>query len=109
MVKSGTASYVLNKPFLPDIAGKTGTAQTRRRGASGSNHAWFVGYAPANAPVSEQVLIVVFVEYGVGGAAGAAPVAREMFHAAFPPGTFKKSQEIALPSSTGQEGTLEAR
>ncbi|EMO62352.1 penicillin-binding protein 2 [Leptospira borgpetersenii] len=110
VIKSGTAAYVLNKPFLPDIAGKTGTAQTRRRGSSGSNHAWFVGYAPANAPVSEQVLVVVFVEYGVGGAAGAAPVAREMFHAAFPPGTFKKSQDITPSSpSTGQEGTFEAR
>ncbi|PJZ68630.1 penicillin-binding protein 2 [Leptospira perolatii] len=94
VVKNGTAAFVLNKPFLPDIAGKTGTAQTRRRGASGSNHAWFIGYAPANAPVSEQVLVAVFVEYGVGGAAGAAPVAREIFKAAFPPGSFKRSVEI---------------
>ncbi|TGK42707.1 penicillin-binding protein 2 [Leptospira andrefontaineae] len=94
VVKNGTAAFVLNKPGLPDIAGKTGTAQTRRRGSSGSNHAWFIGYAPANAPVSEQVLVAVFVEYGVGGAAGAAPVAREMFRAAFPPGSFKRTAEI---------------
>ncbi|EQA45791.1 penicillin-binding protein 2 [Leptospira broomii serovar Hurstbridge str. 5399] len=99
VVKSGTASYVLNKPGLPDIAGKTGTAQTRRRGSSGSNHAWFVGYAPASAPVSEQVLIAVFVEYGIGGAAGAAPVAREMFRAAFPPGSFKRVVEAPEPGS----------
>ncbi|EQA36593.1 penicillin-binding protein 2 [Leptospira inadai serovar Lyme str. 10] len=99
VVKSGTASYVLNKPGLPDIAGKTGTAQTRRRGSSGSNHAWFVGYAPASAPVSEQILIAVFVEYGIGGAAGAAPVAREMFRAAFPPGSFKRVAEAPDPGT----------
>lgn len=99
VVKSGTAAYVLNKPGLPDIAGKTGTAQTRRRGASGSNHAWFIGYAPASAPVSEQVLVAVFVEYGIGGAAGAAPVAREMFRAAFPPGSFKRAIESPEPGA----------
>lgn len=87
---SGTASGVLNIPGLPEIAGKTGTAQTRRRGASSSNHAWFIGYAPANAPVEKQVLVATFVEYGVGGAAIAAPVAREVFKAAFPPGSFPK-------------------
>ncbi|EMY23784.1 hypothetical protein LEP1GSC115_4066 [Leptospira interrogans serovar Australis str. 200703203] len=51
----------------------------------------------------------MFVEYGIGGAAGAAPVAREMFHAAFPPGTFKKTQEVNPQPKIGQEGTLEAR
>ncbi|MCE9501437.1 MAG: penicillin-binding protein 2 [Leptospira sp.] len=90
--KSGTASYVLNQPYLPEIAGKTGTAQTRRRGAAGSNHAWFIGYAPFNAAPEEQVLVAVFVEYGVGGAAGAGPVAREVFKAAFPPGSFKRTE-----------------
>lgn len=89
---SGTASGVLNTPYLPEIAGKTGTAQTRRRGASSSNHAWFIGYAPYNAPVDKQVLVAVFVEYGVGGAASAAPVAREVFKAAFPPGSFPKPE-----------------
>lgn len=89
---SGTASGVLNAPGLPEIAGKTGTAQTRRRGASSSNHAWFIGYAPANAPVEKQIIVASFVEYGVGGAAIAAPVAREVFRAAFPPGTFPKPE-----------------
>ncbi|WCL50162.1 penicillin-binding protein 2 [Leptospira sp. GIMC2001] len=88
---SGTASYVMNQPNMPEVAGKTGTAQTRRRGASRTNHAWFMGYAPANAPPDKQVLVGVFVEFGVGGSAGAAPVAREVFKAAFPPGSFPKS------------------
>lgn len=92
--KTGTASRILNQPDLPEIAGKTGTAQTRRRGLSKSNHAWFIGYAPYNAPVEEQVLVAVFIEYGVGGAVGAAPIAKEVFKAAFPPGTFKRSDRV---------------
>lgn len=87
---TGTASGVMNLPNFPEVAGKTGTAQTRRRGASRTNHAWFIGYAPANAPPEKQVLAAVFVEHGVGGSAAAAPVAREVFRAAFPPGTFPK-------------------
>lgn len=90
--ETGTASYVMNQPYLPEVSGKTGTAQTRRRGASRTNHAWFIGYAPSNAPPEKQVLVAVFVEYGVGGSAAAAPVAREVFKAAFPPGTFPKPE-----------------
>ncbi|MCC5813437.1 MAG: penicillin-binding protein 2 [Leptospira sp.] len=92
VAESGTASYILNKPDLPMIAGKTGTAQTRRRGASKTNHAWFIGYAPVNAPPEKQLLVAVFLEFGVGGAAGAAPVARDVFKAAFPPGSFPKPE-----------------
>ncbi len=94
VVKTGTASRILNLPDLPEIAGKTGTAQTRRRGLSKSNHAWFIGYGPFNAPVEQQVLVTVFVEYGVGGSVGAAPIAKEVFKAAFPPGTFKRTDRI---------------
>lgn len=89
VVKFGTASGVMNQANLPAIAGKTGTAQTKRRGESSSNHAWFIGYAPYNAPPEEQLLIVVFVEYGAGGAAAAAPVARDMFKAALDHGLIK--------------------
>ena len=94
VVKTGTASRILNLPDLPEIAGKTGTAQTRRRGLSKSNHAWFIGYGPYNAPVEQQVLVTVFVEYGVGGSVGAAPIAKEVFKAAFPPGSFKRTDKI---------------
>jgi penicillin-binding protein 2 len=92
VAQTGTASGILNLPDLPEIAGKTGTAQTRRRGLSSSNHAWFVGYAPYNEPVENQIMVAVFVEYGVGGSVGAAPVAREVFKAAFPVGSYEKSQ-----------------
>ncbi len=93
---SGTASGVLNSPNLPEIAGKTGTAQTRRRGASSSNHAWFIGYAPFNAPPEKQILVAAFVEYGVGGAASAAPAAREIFKAAFPPGSYPRQDRTRV-------------
>ncbi|MEM7182058.1 MAG: penicillin-binding protein 2 [Spirochaetota bacterium] len=92
--KTGTASSVFNVPGLPKVAGKTGTAQTRRRGSSSSNHAWFIGYAPYGAAPESQVLVTVFVEYGVGGSVGAAPIAREVFRAAFPPGSYARNKPI---------------
>lgn len=52
------------------IAGKTGTAQT-----GGDDHAWFAGYAPADAP--RYALVVVF-EHGGSGAAVAGPVAKAL-------------------------------
>jgi penicillin-binding protein 2 len=112
--KTGTASRVMNQPDVPEVAGKTGTAQTRRRGQSSSNHAWFIGYAPYNAPVEQQVLVTVFVEHGVGGAVGAGPIARDVFKAAFPPGTFVRSDkpenirmDEELPQEQEQETTEE--
>lgn len=54
-----------------DVAGKTGTTAAANRL---STHAWFVGYAPAQKP---EVVVVVFVEQGKGGAT-AAPIAAEL-------------------------------
>ncbi len=51
------------------IAGKTGTAQT-----SEADHAWFAGFAPAEAP---RVAFVVVLEHG-GPAEGAARIARAL-------------------------------
>jgi len=53
------------------VAGKTGTAQNPH----GDSHAWFIGFAPYEAP---QIAICVFVENGGSGGAVAAPVARRM-------------------------------
>lgn len=59
------------------IAGKTGSAENPR----GKPHAWFAGYAPANAP---RILVVAFIEHGFRGGIAAAPIVRQVFEAAFP-------------------------
>lgn len=78
--KKGTAY----KERLPDVdmAGKTGTAQVSHVTPKGvdpdkvwyfnRDHAWFAGYAPADAP---EIAIVVLVEHGGGGGTNAVPIA----------------------------------
>lgn len=54
------------------IAGKTGTAET----APGKpDHAWFVGYVPADKP---QFAFAVVLEHGGSGSRAAGPVVREL-------------------------------
>jgi penicillin-binding protein 2 len=73
---------------LVDIAfsGKTGTSQviSRKKDDKRSEeempahlrpHAWFVAYAPSEAP---KIAIAVLVEHGEHGSGAAAPIAREM-------------------------------
>ncbi|MGI6092788.1 MAG: cell division protein FtsI [Veillonellaceae bacterium] len=57
------------------VAGKTGTAEN----PSGSPHAWFIGFAPADDP---QIAIAVIVENGGSGGQVAAPIARSIFQRA---------------------------
>ena len=71
---TGRASAVKGLP----IAGKTGSAENPR----GKPHAWFAGYAPADAP---RVVVVAFVEHGFRGGLSAAPIVRRVLEAAFPP------------------------
>ena len=61
---------------IATVNGKTGTAEV---GASTKSDAWFVGYAPAEAP--RVVVSVLIVHGGVGGVV-AAPLARQMIEAA---------------------------
>jgi penicillin-binding protein 2 len=62
------------------IAGKTGTAESKRFGddaaAGTKGNGWFVGFAPADRP--EIVVAVVVLDAGHGGES-AAPVAGEIF------------------------------
>ena len=55
-----------------NVAGKTGTAPALD--GSRVTHAWFVGYAPAEAP---EVALVIFLRRGTGGA-NAAPLAAQI-------------------------------
>ena len=54
------------------VAGKTGTAET---GRGREDHAWFAGYAPAEAPV---VAFVIALEHAGGGGEAAGPIARRL-------------------------------
>lgn len=53
------------------VAGKTGSAETTH----GPPHAWFVGFAPAEAP---RVVVAVIVENAGAGGAVAAPLGRQL-------------------------------
>jgi penicillin-binding protein 2 len=61
-------------PF--DVAGKTGTSETGET----DPHAWFVGYAPADAP---EIVIAVMIEHGGEGPTVAAPLFRRLVEAYF--------------------------
>ena len=61
---------------LATVAGKTGTAEL---GPGIKSDAWFIGYAPAEAP--RVVVSVLIVHGGVGGKT-AAPIARQVIDAA---------------------------
>ncbi len=76
---------------LASVAGKTGTAQViaqkvagRKLSANTADHAWFVGYAPADKP---KIAVAVVVEHGGHGGSAAAPVAKKVIEA------FMKNEE----------------
>jgi penicillin-binding protein 2 len=69
-----------------EFSGKTGTSQVisrkkddprseEERPAHLRAHAWFVAFAPSDAP---QIAIAVLIEHGEHGSGAAAPIAREM-------------------------------
>jgi penicillin-binding protein 2 len=67
------------------VMGKTGTAEVKKhhkddnrdlqRWNPNASHAWYAGWAPAEAP---EIAIVVLVEHGGGGGAVAWPIARQI-------------------------------
>jgi penicillin-binding protein 2 len=52
------------------ISGKTGSAQS---GTGGADHAWFIAYAPSDAPTLSMGILV---EHGLHGASAASPIAK---------------------------------
>lgn len=86
-VDSGTGREATLGAF--SVAGKTGTAQVYKHSAGiDSNklpkeerdHAWFVGYAPAEQP---RIAFAVIVEHGGHGGSSAAPIARKVLEVFF--------------------------
>ena len=71
VASSGTGKRASS--FGVQVAGKTGTAQNTH----GEDHAWFVGYAPADAP---KYAVVVIAEAGKGGGAVAGPIVGKMLN-----------------------------
>jgi penicillin-binding protein 2 len=88
------------------MAGKTGTAQVRKlvtRGHygdwKGRDHALFVCYAPADAPLYAMAVVV---EHGTFGARAAAPIARDIMTYLFDP---VKGMEVLTNLESGWGGT----
>jgi penicillin-binding protein 2 len=86
-VEQGTGTRADLGPV--SVAGKTGTAQVYKHSAgidsdrlpkNERDHAWFVGYAPADQP---RIAFAVVVEHGGHGGAAAAPIARAVLEAYF--------------------------
>lgn len=82
--EGGTAYDEKNREATVQLAGKTGTAQVEQHLRDKSDdkrawyvyrsHAWFAGWAPAEAP---ELAFAVMVEHGGGGGKNAAPIAVE--------------------------------
>jgi penicillin-binding protein 2 len=102
----GTARIARLKDF--DISGKTGTAQVVNREKieeteEGENmrkfkdHAWFVAYAPSEAP---RLAVAVIVEHGEHGSSAAAPIARDLIKTYLE----EKPEKPVVAGNTGEAG-----
>lgn len=87
---------------LIPVAGKTGTAQVFKKSAGVDadklpkderDHAWFVGYAPADRP---EIAFAVVVEHGGHGGTTAAPIAKHVLETFFADRLPPKEPEPAL-------------
>ncbi|MBE9005372.1 penicillin-binding protein 2 [Fortiea sp. LEGE XX443] len=91
VVSEGTGK-ALNKPTIPPVAGKSGTAEAWKRRVK-QNHAWFGAYAPADNP---EMVIVAFAEHsGGGGGSIAAPMIYQIMEDYFQkkyPGKYQKPE-----------------
>jgi penicillin-binding protein 2 len=90
------------------VAGKTGTAQLYKASAgidadklpkAQRDHAWFVGYAPADRP---RIAFAVVIEHGGHGGTTAAPVARKVLEAFFHDASGRPRPLPALRASGGR-------
>ena len=87
VVEAGTGQRAALGPI--SVAGKTGTAQVFKKSAGidadklakdERDHAWFVGYAPADKP---EIAFAVVVEHGGHGGTSAAPIVRRVLEIFF--------------------------
>jgi len=87
VVEEGTATRAQLGPIR--VAGKTGTAQVFKKSVGVDadkqpkderDHAWFIGYAPAENP---EIAFAIVIEHGGHGGTTAAPVARKVLEVFF--------------------------
>jgi len=106
----GTAAAI-SKGASYAIAGKTGTAQVFTVGQNEKyveknvaerlrDHAWFIAFAPADAP---RIAIAVLVENGGFGASAAAPIARKVMDAYLLHEATSPAEDIAVPESQASD------
>lgn len=81
VVREGTGTAAALSSTGTTVAGKTGTAETAD---ASKNQAWFIGFAPAEAP--EVAIAVVIEDTSLTGGTAAAPVAAQVMRAAISPG-----------------------
>ena len=106
----GTAAAISKGASYP-IAGKTGTAQVFSVGQNEKyveknvaerlrDHAWFIAFAPADAP---RIAIAVLVENGGFGASAAAPIARRVMDAYLVHQSTTPAADVAVPESQASD------
>ena len=88
-----------------EVAAKTGTAQVASANMVAANnedrpyelrtHAWFVGFAPFEAP---EIALAVVVEHGGAGGAAAAPIGGEILRT-----YFEDSPETRIVGGGGED------
>lgn len=76
VVEEGTATRLSGRDYT--AAGKTGSAEYNN--IKGDSHAWFTGFAPAEAP---EVCVTIIVEGAGSGGDYAVPMARRIFDCYF--------------------------
>jgi penicillin-binding protein 2 len=90
----GGTAYANARLDQVSMSGKTGSAQS---GTGGGDHAWFIAYAPSDAP---SVAMSILVEHGLHGASAAAPIAKAVAQVMFP---LQKPAEGAPPDGREQK------
>lgn len=88
----GTAYWYAGRGVEAVVAGKTGTGQN----SHGEDHAWFSGYAPADAPANERIVVTVLVLNAGQGGRWAAPIAASVLKYLFERDSFGRPQSMSF-------------
>ncbi len=93
VTKSGTGRRASS--FGVSVAGKTGTAQN----SHGEDHAWFVGFAPADKP---KYAVVAIAEAGKAGSAVTGPIVGKMLNFLI------NGKKYSVPAADAKQSSLPA-